>query len=158
MNAQHLKQPLPLKERLFKLQCGICWICLEPMTLDRQHVDFATIDHVVPLARSGSNNPKNKLLAHKRCNEERGAPQPTERLRATVTSALRRIKQRVEVNKKFRPLGEFLDELANDPRIARLMTEARRRLAPRLYPEGGAHYERMMRGESPPTGNGNDNP
>jgi len=37
------------------------------------------------------------------------------------------------------------DKAAFDARMAK----ARRELAPILYPDGGPHYERMMRGESP---------
>jgi hypothetical protein len=47
----------------------ICGICRAPI----YSFDEATVDHVVPLARGGSNRFDNLQLAHDRCNSIRGA-------------------------------------------------------------------------------------
>ena len=77
----------PLRERLYRLQKGLCWICCKPM-----HINDASFDHIVPLSRGGTNNPKNKLLAHVGCNLKRGNPVPHAPLREVVDEALRRIR------------------------------------------------------------------
>jgi hypothetical protein len=46
-------------------------------------------------------------------------------------------------------IEEYVAELERDPENAARLREARIRLAPLLYPQGGPHYERMARGESP---------
>lgn len=52
-------------------------------------------------------------------------------------------------------LDEFIEERERDPEMARLMREARKRIAPLLYRPGDPRYERMMRGEGPPRGEEN---
>lgn len=61
----------PLKFRLWNSQRGLCWICLKPMNQKPDDPACATIDHLVPLGRSGGNRPGNKLLAHQHCNQLR---------------------------------------------------------------------------------------
>jgi 5-methylcytosine-specific restriction endonuclease McrA len=48
----------------------ICHICNEPvdMSLPRTHRFGATVDHVVPLAKGGTDDPENLKLAHWICN------------------------------------------------------------------------------------------
>lgn len=46
-----------------------CGICRNPI----DSIDEATVDHIVPLARGGSNRFDNLQLAHERCNSEKGA-------------------------------------------------------------------------------------
>jgi hypothetical protein len=43
------------------------------------------------------------------------------------------------------------EAIANDPAMAERLAEARKRLAPLLFPMGSRNYERMMRGLPPPT-------
>lgn len=57
----------------------LCWLCGEPMDFsDRPSGGAgdrsATLDHVVPLGRGGSNEQTNLRLAHAKCNNERGCP------------------------------------------------------------------------------------
>lgn len=56
------------KRRLWRMG-HYCGICREPM----DSIDEASVDHVVPLARGGSNRFENLQLAHPDCNSERGA-------------------------------------------------------------------------------------
>jgi 5-methylcytosine-specific restriction endonuclease McrA len=68
----------PLKDELFDLQDGLCWICHQPMKLGTRpcHPLAPSVDHVVPLSKGGKNHPSNKLLAHVRCNGRRGNQMP----------------------------------------------------------------------------------
>lgn len=45
--------------------CHWCGLVMDP--------EEVTVDHLVPLARGGSNRKENSVLAHKSCNEKRGA-------------------------------------------------------------------------------------
>jgi hypothetical protein len=49
-----------------------CWWCSEPLGDDQ------TVDHRIPLAKGGSNNPDNLVLAHLHCNCSKGAKMPWE--------------------------------------------------------------------------------
>ena len=56
-------------------QRGRCWICLKPMKLSGGHDLLAmSVEHIVPKSRGGGERWHNKLLAHRSCNSERGAP------------------------------------------------------------------------------------
>lgn len=90
---------IPLRDRLFEQQKGLCWICCEPMIpYLREHPLAATIDHLVARGNGGRNSPRNKLLAHQDCNQERGcAPNPKvslSRFRAQQISKLNLIYSR----------------------------------------------------------------
>lgn len=51
----------------------------------------------------------------------------------------------------FITIEEMIAEaIAKDPAMRERLAEARKRLAPLLYPKGSRQYERMMRGEPPP--------
>lgn len=54
------------------LQQGRCWWCREPVG-DTYHVD-----HVIPLAKGGSNGPENICISCPTCNYAKGAQLPTE--------------------------------------------------------------------------------
>ncbi len=56
-----------IKEYLYKLQAGICVYCESLMTLKA-----ATIDHVVPVTRGGSDAIDNLVGCCIRCNKEKG--------------------------------------------------------------------------------------
>lgn len=80
------------RERLFQKQGSLCWICKEPMTLDKGGTkhggpNFATIDHNVPKAEGGANVESNYRLAHRRCNSDRGDD--------TLTRANLRLRERL---------------------------------------------------------------
>lgn len=79
---------IPLFDRLWTLQLGRCWICCKPMKAcsPNQSRLAATMDHIVPLSRGGANKPRNKLLAHSKCNGNRHNPQVW-----TPTSVLRKL-------------------------------------------------------------------
>jgi 5-methylcytosine-specific restriction endonuclease McrA len=55
-----------------KGQADNCWWCGKPMGKDW------TVDHVVPLAKGGTNWPENIVLAHKSCNSSKGTKTPGE--------------------------------------------------------------------------------
>lgn len=61
----------------FQKQRGLCHWCHETMNPPGNNgPEDATVDHVIPLNRGGLNNPNNKVLAHQRCNSERGDDMP----------------------------------------------------------------------------------
>ena len=70
------------KVRQFKHQNGLCCWCLKPMELKEMTADewaqrasfpnLATWEHLVPLARGGTDSRFNRVLAHRFCNNERG--------------------------------------------------------------------------------------
>ncbi|MHB1154884.1 MAG: HNH endonuclease [Eubacteriales bacterium] len=55
---------------IYKRDQGICLICGLPVLYDKQidHSWNATIDHIVPLSKSGSHSMSNCQLAHRICN------------------------------------------------------------------------------------------
>ena len=67
------------RRRLMRTQNGMCYWCGRLMLFEAKHCQadgFATIDHVVPLARGGLNNANNKVLACKKCNAGRSSDMP----------------------------------------------------------------------------------
>lgn len=59
-----------LTDKLFKLQCGRCVCCGDPLGKTYQ------LDHIVPLARGGSNEDWNMQLLTRNCNREKHAKDP----------------------------------------------------------------------------------
>lgn len=58
----------PKQKTTKRLPAGsVCYYCGIP--LNRHN---ATVDHVVPLSRGGSNGKRNKVFACRTCNEEKG--------------------------------------------------------------------------------------
>jgi 5-methylcytosine-specific restriction endonuclease McrA len=56
-------------DELFALQEGRCYLCGGLMYLDRESaIARATIDHVIPLCRGGTNDDENRKAAHRGCN------------------------------------------------------------------------------------------
>jgi len=53
------------------LQQGLCFLCRLPLD------GGATYDHVLPLAHGGTEHYRNKVLAHGKCNNEKGDRMPT---------------------------------------------------------------------------------
>lgn len=62
-HVEHV-EPLVVLER----DDGICGIC--GRDVDPRHFD---IDHVIPLARGGEHSYRNVQVAHRRCNQRKGA-------------------------------------------------------------------------------------
>ncbi|MDP2322523.1 MAG: HNH endonuclease domain-containing protein [Gammaproteobacteria bacterium] len=61
---------------LFSRQ-NLCHWCRLPMQIENSEADdYATIEHVIPLARGGLDHSKNRVLAHAKCNHERGMDMP----------------------------------------------------------------------------------
>lgn len=67
-----------LKKRLRARDGDNCHWCKKPMVFGKGNDDAqsATIEHVIPLDRGGLDNPNNMVLAHKKCNNERGNNMP----------------------------------------------------------------------------------
>ena len=59
-----------LEERLFNVQNGRCYICEEEIDYQLQNLD---IDHIVPRAKGGKDEPNNFALTHSSCNRSKGA-------------------------------------------------------------------------------------
>lgn len=59
-------------ERLYKLQRGKCAFCLKKLGED------VHLDHYVPLAGDGSNDPSNLRLLHEKCNLKKADKHPIE--------------------------------------------------------------------------------
>jgi hypothetical protein len=69
------KEKRPIKAELMQKQNGLCAYCGRAMTVDRKHerrARFATIEHIVPIAGGGSNEPDNLMLCCRICNIVKG--------------------------------------------------------------------------------------
>lgn len=76
----------------WKVQRGLCWICLQPMLLEpAQHPKAMSIEHIVPKSRGGGESWRNKLLAHQHCNSARGAPYIWVKLNVFRAAAMARL-------------------------------------------------------------------
>lgn len=57
----------PVSRRaIYERDGGICGICQNPVPFDAFH-----LDHIIPLARGGTHEPKNVQVAHGRCNNRK---------------------------------------------------------------------------------------
>ena len=71
-----------LRRQKWHKQGGICHWCHKPMVWGHKRAsedekqEFASIDHVIPIARNGNNGDDNIVLAHVRCNSDRGCDMP----------------------------------------------------------------------------------
>lgn len=57
---------------LYVMQGGLCYFCGAPMTLALNLATTATIEHLFPKSRGGSNKPENLAAAHEQCNRYKG--------------------------------------------------------------------------------------
>ena len=63
--------------QLLRKQKGLCWVCKGPVSLDTpEGDDYATIEHILPLARGGTEDLGNLAASHRKCNQDRGAELP----------------------------------------------------------------------------------
>ena len=58
--------------QLFNEQSGVCPYCMGEMTLERGEYNTATIEHIVPISKGGSNLRANFMAVCSHCNNERG--------------------------------------------------------------------------------------
>lgn len=66
---------------LHKQQNGLCWYCDEPTTLPEDLVgkdplNMATLDHLIPQVKGGTDSLKNLVCACGYCNSRRGTTNP----------------------------------------------------------------------------------
>ena len=62
------KKRQQIRRELWVLQGGRCYYCREPVALDK-----ATLDHIIPLSRGGSNLRTNLAVACFPCNHRKGS-------------------------------------------------------------------------------------
>lgn len=56
----------------YQSQGGLCWWCSKPLN------NIYHVDHVIPLSRGGTNDPRNLVCACEKCNLSKGAKTPAE--------------------------------------------------------------------------------
>jgi len=69
-----------LFQQLWQTQSGHCALCSKPMLRNRFKAAHArvwakqraTVDHIIPRSKGGSDAPENLQLAHARCNKIKG--------------------------------------------------------------------------------------
>jgi len=55
--------------------CGICGTAVSQLN-DRDLIDIASLDHIIPLSKGGEHSYANTQLAHLSCNLRKGAKTP----------------------------------------------------------------------------------
>ena len=94
-----------LTDTLFDMQNGKCFICED--TIDRQ-LHPVDIDHIVPRARGGKDEPNNLALAHEYCNRSKGASNLKVARALAKFSRLR--EQALAMGKRGANLGDLLED------------------------------------------------
>jgi 5-methylcytosine-specific restriction endonuclease McrA len=61
------------RRTLMQKQRGLCGLCGEQMSLELHAAREATLDHIRPVARGGTDTITNLQLACRECNEAKGA-------------------------------------------------------------------------------------
>lgn len=64
------------RQEMWQDQRGLCHWCRKPMSrsVPDNHPDFPTFEHLIPTASGGTSRRSNLALAHRGCNNNRGAP------------------------------------------------------------------------------------
>ena len=57
---------------LFNRAGGMCYYCSKVLSLRPNAENFATLDHVVPKSKGGSNGMRNLVISCSECNREKG--------------------------------------------------------------------------------------
>lgn len=75
-------RPVYLKD-IYTRDKGLCGLCGERVDLEHvyPHPMSASIDHILPLSKGGTHEPRNVQLTHLRCNVEKGVRAVGEQLR-----------------------------------------------------------------------------
>lgn len=85
-STERIILPAKLREELYRRDGGICQLCGKPVSSYTY-----TVDHIVPLARGGTNHPDNLRIAHKDCNRLKGCfmdGEMTAHSAATLTNSI----------------------------------------------------------------------
>ena len=77
------------KQKLYQKQGGLCAFCDMPFSYN----DPATLDHIIPRSRGGSNTMKNFALVHRSCNLRKGDLLSYEEGKQRATEYLEMIKR-----------------------------------------------------------------
>lgn len=67
---------LEIKKKLYEKQNGICYICGRKTNLDKDAKDkdtYATVDHIIPLSKNGTDSIDNMAIACSICNNLKGS-------------------------------------------------------------------------------------
>lgn len=78
--------------KLYEKQNGKCYICGRSTKLDSEHKnddDFATVDHIIPVSKGGSNRRNNVALCCKLCNNLKGNFRYSEDLKKVILMELK---------------------------------------------------------------------
>ena len=64
------------RQKLYRRDGFVCQLCHTPVDMELPCTDSwsATLDHIIPYSRGGSDSESNLRLAHRSCNSRRGAP------------------------------------------------------------------------------------
>lgn len=61
-------------DELHAMQGGLCYLCGGPMSLDKADgAEVATVDHLTPISRGGTQDDDNRKAVHMRCNQDKRA-------------------------------------------------------------------------------------
>lgn len=92
-----------LMQSLFDIQQGTCFICGNP--IDISFDSSLDIDHTIPLAMQGKDDPSNFALTHSSCNRSK---QASDLRVARVLSTFARIKNQCDIEKRVPNLNDVL--------------------------------------------------
>lgn len=107
LNGLNEEEMSALRSKLWEAQGGKCFICEKPIDL-AVHVGTLDIDHVIPLAGDGIDDPSNLALTHSSCNRSK---QASDLRVARVLARFDRIRHEVHESEGRGPnLGDVLLE------------------------------------------------
>lgn len=112
------------KYRLWKQQRETCPYCLGIIGAGELLADTVDIDHVLPIQRSGDDSFSNKVLAHRRCNADKGDALPIEKWPRDS----KEFRDRLAVIKRTKNRGlirKFQQDEVGDDFVARQLQDTR---------------------------------